>query len=71
MISTLTSNHFHSMRCNEFTYRSIVFQDVLIWNTLIQNIRISISYPRFKHLLRDLLSSNIIAFRYKIMVSYI
>ena len=50
---------FHSMRGNnEFIYRTFVFQSVLIWNKLIQNIDIHVSYPRFKHLLKDFLLTN-------------
>ena len=41
-----------------------VFQSVFIWNTVIQNININVSYERFKHLLTDFLLSNDISFRY-------
>ena len=62
---TRHAHHFHSMRGNnEFIYRTFVFQSVLIWNKLIQNIDIHVSYPRFKHLLKDVLLSNSITFRY-------
>ena len=62
---TRHAHHFHSMRGNnEFIYRTFVFQSVLIWNKLIQNIDIHVSYPRFKHLLKDFLLSNSITFRY-------
>ena len=62
---TRHAHHFHSMRGNnEFIYRTFVFQSVLIWNKLIQNIDIRVSYPRFKHLLKDFLLSNNITFRY-------
>ena len=62
---TRHAHHFHSMRGNnEFIYRTFVFQSVLIWNKLIQNIDIHVSYLRFKHLLKDFLLSNSITFRY-------
>ena len=62
---TRQTNHFHSMRGNtEFIYRTFVFQSVSIWNTILQNINTNVSYPRFKHLLKDFLLSNDIAFRY-------
>ena len=62
---TRQTNHFHSMRGNtEFIYRTFVFQSVFIWNTILQNINTNVSYPRFKHLLKDFLLSNDIAFRY-------
>ena len=42
--------HFHTMRGNnEFIYRTFAFQSV--WNKLLQNINIHVSYTRFKHLL--------------------
>ena len=57
------TNHLHSMRGNnEFIYRTLVFQSVFIWNTVIQNININVSYDRFKHLLKDFLLSNDIFF---------
>ena len=62
---TRHAHHFQSMRGNnEFIYRTFVFQSVLISNKLIQNIDIHVSYPRFKHLLKDFLLSNSITFRY-------
>ena len=62
---TRQTNHLHSMRGNnEFIYRTFVFQSVFIWNTVIQNININVSYERFKHLLKDFLLSNDISFRY-------
>ena len=62
---TRQTNHFHSMRGNnEFVYRTFVFQRVFIWNTILQNINTSVSYPCFKYLLKDVLLSNDMAFRY-------
>ena len=46
-------HHFDTMRGNnEFIYRTFAFQSVLIWNKLLQNIKIHVSYTRFKHLLK-------------------
>ena len=62
---TRQTNHFHSMRGNnEFVYRTFAFQRVFIWNTILQNINTNVLYARFKHLLKDFLLSNDIAFRY-------
>ena len=62
---TRHAHHFHTMRGNnEFIYRTFAFQSVLIWNKLLQNINIHVSYTRFKHILKDFLLSNVIAFRY-------
>ena len=62
---TRHAHNFHTMRGNnEFIYRTFVFQSVLIWNKLLQNINIHVSYTRFKHQLKDFLLSNVIAFRY-------
>ena len=62
---TRQAHHFHSMRGNnEFIYRTFVFQSVVIWNKIIQNINIHVSYPRFKHLLKDFLLSDDVTFRY-------
>ena len=52
---TRQTNHPHSMRGNnEFIYRTFVFESVFIWNTVIQNNNINVSYERF----------NDISFRY-------
>ena len=62
---TRQTNHLHFMRGNnEFISRTFVFQSVFIWNTVIQNININVSYERFKHLLKDFLLSNDISIRY-------
>ena len=62
---TRHAHHFNTMRGNnEFIYISFAFQSVLIWNKLLQNINIHVSYTRLKHLLKDFLLSNVIAFRY-------
>ena len=44
---TRHAHHVHAVRGNnEFIYRMFVFQSVLIWNKLNQNIDIYVSYPR-------------------------
>ena len=40
----------------EFVYRTFVFQSVVIWNTIFENINISL--VRFKHSLNDFLVFN-------------
>ena len=55
---TRHAHYFHTIR------GTFPFQSVLIWNKLLQNINIHVSYTRFKHLLKDLLFSNVIGFRY-------
>ena len=47
---TRHAHHFHTMRGNnELIYRTCAFQSILIWNKLLQNINIHVSYTRFKH----------------------
>ena len=58
---TRHAHHFHTMRGNkEFIYRTFVFQSVLIWNKLLQNINIHASYTCLKHIIKDFLLSNVI-----------
>ena len=62
---TRQASNVHSMRGNnEFVYRILVFQSVFIWNKIIHNININVSYARFKQLVKDFLLSNNISFRY-------
>ena len=62
---TRQSHHFHSMKGNsEFIYRTFVFQSVFIWNKIIQNLNINISFCRFKQSLKVFLLSKDISFRY-------
>ena len=50
---TRHAHHFHTMRGNsEFIYITFAFQSVLIWNKLLQNINIHVSYTHFNHLLK-------------------
>ena len=72
---TRQTNHFHSMRGNTaFIYRTFVFQSVFIWNTILQNINTNVSYPRFKHLLKDFCYPMILPFdmtkKYFISMTY-
>ena len=58
---TRHAHHLHTMRGNnDFIYITFAFQRVLIWNKVLQNIHVS--YTRFKHILKDFLLSNVIAF---------
>ena len=62
---TRHAHHFHTMVVNnEFIYKSFAFQSALIWNKLLQNINIHVSYTRFRNPLKYFLLSNGIAFRY-------
>lgn len=57
--------HLHSMRGNnEFIYRTFIFQSVHLWNIILQNINVDVSFCKFKHLLREYLVSNTSLFRY-------
>ena len=51
---TRHAHHFHTVRGkSEYIYRTFAFQSVLIWNKLLLNINIYVSYTRFKHILKD------------------
>ena len=44
------AHHIHSlMENNEFIYITFKFQSVYIWNNILQNININVSFPTFKH----------------------
>ena len=43
---------------------SFVFQSVVIWNKIIENINVNVSLVRFKYSLKDFLVFNDITFRY-------
>ena len=61
---TRQAQHLHSMKGkSEFVYRTFVFQSVVIWNKIIENINIKVSLVRFKHSLKDFLIFNNITFR--------
>ena len=62
---TRQAHHFRSRRDNtEFVYRTFAFQSVFIWKKIIPNLDMSVPFTRFKHLLKEFLSSNDISFRY-------
>ena len=62
---TRQAQNLHSMKGkSEFVYRTFVFQSVVIWNKIIENINIKVSLVRFKHSLKDVLVFNDITFRY-------
>jgi len=51
--------HFHSRRGNnEFIYRTFVFQSVYLWNIILTNINLNVSFCKFKHLLKEYLISH-------------
>ena len=50
--NTRQAHHIHSLKGNnEFIYRTFMFQSVYVWNSILQNININVSFPTFKHLL--------------------
>ena len=62
---TRQAQHLHSMKGkSEFVYRTFVFQSVVIWNQIIENINIKVSLVCFKHSLKDFLVFSYITFRY-------
>ena len=47
---------------NEFVYKTLVIQSVVIWNKIIDNINVNISLFRVKYVLKDFLVLNDISF---------
>ena len=63
--NTRQAHHIHSFKGNnEFIYRTFQFQSVYIWNSILQNININVSFPTFKHLLKRFLLNNNTSVRY-------
>ena len=63
--NTRQAHHIHSFKGNnEFIYRTFKFQSVYIWNSILQNININVSFPTFKHLLKRFLLNNNTSVRY-------
>ena len=63
--NTRQAHHIHSFKGNnELIYRTFKFQSVYIWNSILQNIVINVSFPTFKHLLKRFLLNNITFVRY-------
>ena len=63
--NTMQAHHIHSFKGNnEFIYRTFKFQSVYIWNSILQNINIYVSFPTFKHLLKRFLLNNNTSVRY-------
>ena len=59
------AHHIHSFKGNnEFIYRTFTFQCVYIWNSILQNININVSFPTFKHLLKRVLLNKNTSVRY-------
>ena len=62
---TRQAHHFHSMRGNnEFIYRTFCISKCGHLEQNYPDINIHVSYPRFKHLLKDFLLSDDVTFRY-------
>ena len=63
--NTRQAHHIHSFKGNnEFIYRTFKFQSVDIWNNILQNININVSFLTFKHLLKHFLLNNKTSIRY-------
>ena len=63
--NTRQARHIHSFKGNnEFIYRTFKFQSVYIWNNILQNININVSFRTFKQLLKCFLLNNNISVRY-------
>ena len=61
--NTRQAHQIHSLKGNhEFIYRTFKFQNVYIWNSILQNI--NISFPTYKHLLKRFLLNNKTSVRY-------
>ena len=63
--NTRQAHHIHSFEGNnEFIYRTFKFQSFYIWNSILHNININVSFPTFKHLLKRFLLNNNTSVRY-------
>ena len=63
--NTRQAHHIHSFKGNNvFIYRTFKFQSVYIWNSILQNININVSFRTFKHLLKRFLLNNNTSVRY-------
>ena len=63
--NTRQAHHIHLFKGNiEFIYRTFMFQSVYIWNTILQNVNINVSFPTFTHLLIRFLLNNNTSVRY-------
>ena len=61
---TRQAQHLHSMKGKSwFVYRTFVFQIVVTWNNIIENMNVNVSLVRFKYSLTDFLVFNDITFR--------
>ena len=57
--------HINSLKGNNaLIYRTFKFQGVYIWNSILQNVNINVSFPSFKHLLKHFLLNNNTSVRY-------
>ena len=63
--NTRQAHHIHSFKGNnELIYRTFKFQSVYVWNSILQNINIHVSFPICKHLLKRFLLNNNTSVRY-------
>ena len=57
--------HLRNKKSNhEYVYRSFIYQGVYIWNMIIDNIEVTISIAKFKHVLKKFITHTNIYLRY-------
>ena len=63
--NTRQAHHIHSFkRNNEFIYVTYMFHSVYIWNSILQNININVSFPTSKHVLKRFLMNKNASVKY-------
>ena len=63
--NTRHRNCIHTFRGNnEFAYRTFTFQSVYLWNIILANVSIDVSFLRFKHILKHFLVNTKLKLRY-------
>ena len=62
-----TRNRFHlriQKSKHEFIYNTFSHQSIYIWNMILNNLNIHVSFAKFKKLLKTFLKSSVFALRY-------
>ena len=61
----MQAHHIHFLKGNnEFIFRTFRFQSVYVWNSILQNININVSFHTFKYILKRFLLDNNTSVRY-------
>ena len=56
--NTRQKHHLHSsVGHHEFIYKTFTFQGIYIWNTILKNVSINVSFIKFKYLLKSYVHS--------------